>query len=152
MIHSSISVLFVNQIPQIGCHQGLYPGGVVPVVFCLPRRLSKISNCPNLGCFQSMVSVLGLGACVPGISFPTAFWLSCIQTLLDLKARCSGDLSSWCHIPKLRSLIGSSDPLFLGKAPQSWLSSHLWVLIYLFYFLSFIFRASPVAYGSSQAG
>ena len=55
--------------------------------------------------------------CPPGVEslFPTILWISCSQSLLAFKARCSGGSSYWCQTPRLVSLTSGSELSLLRK-------------------------------------
>ena len=47
---------------------------------------------------------------------------------LSFKTKCSGDSSSWCQTPSLRSLKWGTELSFLGRSSAMYLFSNLWVI------------------------
>ena len=102
----------------------LSPEGV-PVPFCLPGRLSKISKWVDLGSFHITTSALDFRAWeILCESFKSVISVSygppalCVQALLAFKARCSGGLFSWYRTLGLgRAQCEAQTPRSLGRMP-----------------------------------
>lgn len=109
----------------------------VPIAFCLSWRDQQL--CLTQTSFKSLSlcwdsELVRFCMCPLRVKylFPVLLWVSCMQSLLAFKTRCSGDfLSPWCRTPGLGSLIWDPYPSFFGENLWNYVYSPSFWITYL---------------------